>query len=173
VLPATARLLTEAPARAGAVARRAAGYAALVLWPAAAAAAILADGVIRLWAGHAVAGAAPGLVTAMALVAAQVPATSSESLREMGDTLRDQMAPGVAVLGSVVDGRVTVVAMVGGNAGLSARDLVASVAPIIGGRGGGRNDVAQAGGSRPDKLAEALGEVVPLVAKQLGVLPRS
>jgi len=107
------------------------------------------------------------------VVAAQVPATSLEGLREMGDALRERMSPGVIVLGSVVDGRVAVVAMVGGNAGVKATDVVAGVAPIIGGRGGGRTDVAQAGGNRPDRLADALGEVVPLVAKQLGVLLRS
>jgi alanyl-tRNA synthetase len=59
--------------------------------------------------------------------------------------------------------------MIGGNAGISARDIVAGVAPIIGGRGGGRPDLAQAGGTQPERLDDALKAVVPLTARTLGV----
>ncbi len=102
------------------------------------------------------------------VVAAQVTASNTEALRELGDAVRERISPSVAVLGSVFDGRVAVVAMVGGKAGIDARDVVAGIAPIVGGRGGGRPDVAQAGGNRPEKLGDALREVGAVVARKLG-----
>ena len=100
---------------------------------------------------------------------ARVTASNSEALREMGDALRERLTPSVVALGSVNDGRASVVVMTGGNAGVSARDVIASIAPILGGKGGGRSDVAQAGGNLPEKLGDALQVVVSLVARQLGV----
>jgi alanyl-tRNA synthetase len=103
------------------------------------------------------------------VVAAKVPAPTPEALREMGDVVRARISPSVAALGSVFDGRASIVVMVGGNAGVSAKDVVAEIAPIVGGKGGGRPDVAQAGGRSPERLTDALSQVAGLVAKQLGV----
>jgi alanyl-tRNA synthetase len=101
------------------------------------------------------------------VVAAQVPAPNQEALRELGDLIRSKIAPGVAVLGSVFNGRPGLVVMVTPGAGLNARDIASKVATTLGGNGGGRPDVAQAGGKFPDKLSEALDQVVPLVKSQL------
>jgi alanyl-tRNA synthetase len=87
----------------------------------------------------------------------------------MGDAVRARISPSVAALGTVYDSHASVVVMVGGNAGVNARDIIAEVAPIFGGKGGGRPDLAQAGGRAPERLGDALREIVPIVARQLGV----
>jgi alanyl-tRNA synthetase len=103
------------------------------------------------------------------VVAAQVAAPNPDALREMGDAVRARISPSVAALGTIYDSRASVVVMVGGNAGVNARDIIAEVAPIFGGKGGGRPDVAQAGGRASERLGDALREVVPVVARQLGL----
>ena len=89
----------------------------------------------------------------------------------MGDWLRDKMGSGVIVLGSVIDERPLLVSMVTND--LVARGLDASViargaAKAIQGGGGGRPDVAQAGGRLADKLDEALSLVPGLVREGCG-----
>jgi alanyl-tRNA synthetase len=67
--------------------------------------------------------------------------------------------PGVVVVIGAVDGKVAVVTAVNDEArslGISANDLVRAVGPLVGGRGGGRDDVAQGGGADPSGIAEAL-----------------
>src|SRR5581483_11141184 len=101
------------------------------------------------------------------VISAAVEVPSQEALREMGDVLRERAGRGVVVLGSVINGKPGLVAMVTPGVGVNASDLVRKVAGTIGGSGGGRPDIAQAGGRFPDKLDEALGQVVPLVRAQL------
>ena len=93
--------------------------------------------------------------------------TNQVALREMGDLIRSQLAPSVTALGSVLEGRPLFVVMATADAGVNARDIAAKVAPTLGGSGGGRPDVAQAGGRDPEKLSEALAQVVGLVEAQL------
>ncbi len=101
----------------------------------------------------------------------KVLATRSEvgdprALREVGDQLRDKLGPsGVVVLGGVDGDKVSIVAMVGKEAvaKVKAGDLVRELSAIVGGKGGGRPDMAQGGGSQPDKLDEALARVEQLV----------
>jgi len=82
-------------------------------------------------------------------------------LRSAVDQLKEQMANAVVVLGSVDDGKVRLVAGVSKNVTnqVKAGELIAAVAEQVGGRGGGRPDMAQAGGSQPDKLPAALDSV--------------
>jgi len=101
------------------------------------------------------------------VLAAQVKAPSIQTLREMTDTLRNRLGPSVVVLASVFDGKPSIVAMVTPNVKVNASELVRKIAPTIGGSGGGRPDMAQAGGRYPEKLHDALREVVPLVSQQL------
>jgi len=99
------------------------------------------------------------------LLAARVPASSSEALREMGDWLRERLGSGVIVLGTVVDGRPSLLAMVTPDLtsrGLHAGELVKQAAQVTGGGGGGRPEMAQAGGRDASRLDEAL-----RVAKEL------
>ncbi len=74
------------------------------------------------------------------------------------------------VLGSVQDGRVILVVGVSPDLveRLKAGDLVGAIAAKVGGRGGGRADFAQAGGTQPENLSAALAEVEALVGSRLG-----
>ena len=85
----------------------------------------------------------------------------------MADKLRDQLKSGVVVLGAVEDDKVTLLAAVtkdlaGGR--VHAGKLIGEVAQMVGGRGGGRPDFAQAGGTQPDQLPLALERVFEIVA---------
>jgi len=104
------------------------------------------------------------------VLAAQVAVSNPDQLREMADWFRDRFKSGVAVLGAVKDGKPIIVAAVTEDLiarGLKAGDLVREVAKVVGGGGGGRADMAQAGGRNPDKLGEALATVRSLVEASL------
>jgi alanyl-tRNA synthetase len=95
----------------------------------------------------------------------------SNALRDVSDTVRQKLGNAVVFLGSAVDGRVFLVANVAPAAverGISAGDLVRTAAPIVGGGGGGRPTLAQAGGKDPDKLDEALAAARAEIEKALG-----
>jgi alanyl-tRNA synthetase len=82
-----------------------------------------------------------------------------DAIREMIDTLRDKAAPAAVLIGAVIDGKVSLTAAITKDLipkGLSAGDCVKLAAKIVGGGGGGRPDMAEAGGKDPSRLAEAL-----------------
>ena len=104
------------------------------------------------------------------VLAAQVEVADPDRLREMADWFRDRVKSGAAVLGTVKDGKPLIVAAVTEDLisrGLKAGDIVREVAKVVGGGGGGRADMAQAGGRHPEKLAEALDTVRSLVEATL------
>jgi alanyl-tRNA synthetase len=104
------------------------------------------------------------------LVAARTSATGPEGMREMGDFLKAKLTSVAVVLGAVVDGNPILVAMVSSDLvekGLHAGNLARDTAKVMGGGGGGRPDMAQAGGRQPEKLDEALRGVAGLVRKGL------
>ncbi|MBK7217096.1 MAG: alanine--tRNA ligase [Candidatus Promineofilum sp.] len=104
------------------------------------------------------------------VLAAQVDGGDPDRLREMADWFRDRVKSGAAVLGTVKDGKPLIVAAVTEDLiarGLKAGDIVREVAKVVGGGGGGRADMAQAGGRNPEKLAEALDTVRSLVETTL------
>ena len=98
-------------------------------------------------------------------------AANADSLREMGDYLRDKMRSGVVVLGSVINDRPMLVSMVTSDLvsdkGLNAADIARTVARAIGGGGGGRPEVAQAGGRDASKLDDALALAPGIVAESV------
>ena len=105
-------------------------------------------------------------VDGVSVLAQKVSASNVDALREIGDWLRDKLGSGVVVLGAVVNDQPVLVAMVTADlvaTGLNAAEIAKGAAKAIGGGGGGRPDVAQAGGRRADKLDEALGLVPDLV----------
>src|SRR5688572_16856119 len=108
-------------------------------------------------------------VAGVKVVAREVPPAPAEELRNMADALRDQLGSGVVVLGSRADGKVSLVATVSKDlaARVQAGELVRRIAPIVGGRGGGRADFAQAGGKEPEKLGQALAAVAEAVRESL------
>jgi alanyl-tRNA synthetase len=104
------------------------------------------------------------------LLAARVRAQQIETMRQMTDWFRDRQATGVVVLGAVIDDRPQLIAAVTPDLvarGLHAGNLVKAVARVIGGGGGGRPNLAQAGGRDASRLDEALDGVPGLVREML------
>ncbi len=103
------------------------------------------------------------------VVSARFDGLREEALRAIGDRLRERLRTGAVVLGSALDGRVALVAMVTRDLTdrLKAADLIQPVAELVGGRGGGRPELAHAGGRHPDRLDEALQRVPEFVQKLL------
>ncbi len=104
------------------------------------------------------------------VVARQVHARDAESLRNQADAIRDRLASGVVVLGSVVDGSPRLVATMTADLverGLHSGRLAKQIARMIGGGGGGRPHLAEAGGSDAEALGDALAAVSELVQSDL------
>jgi len=107
-------------------------------------------------------------VSGVTVVAGRADGFDQRALRELADRLKDKIGSGVIVLGSSSDRRVSWVAMVTLDltARLQAGKLIKEVAAITGGSGGGRADLAEAGGKDPEKLDQAL-SLVPELVKRL------
>jgi alanyl-tRNA synthetase len=103
------------------------------------------------------------------VLAAQIEGADVRSLREALDRLKDKLGSSVIVLGSVQEGKVLLVAGVSDDlvARLKAGEIAGLVAAKVGGRGGGRADFAQAGGTQPENLSAALAGVESLVRSRL------
>ena len=100
------------------------------------------------------------------VLAARVAVENKGGLRQLGDRLRDSMQSGVIVLGTVVDGKPSLLAMVTPDVttrGVRAGDIIRAAAPYIEGRGGGRPELAEAGGKDPSGLDAAIGAVAEIV----------
>ncbi len=102
------------------------------------------------------------------LLAVKVPGVDGKGLREFSDQLRDKVGSGVLVLAAESDGKVALLVAVTKDlvARVKAGDLIKPLAAIVGGRGGGRPELAQAGGSDTRKI-EALLQAAPEQLKQL------
>jgi len=103
------------------------------------------------------------------VVAASIDGADAKSLRETVDKLKDKLKSAAIVLGSVADGKVTLIAGVTGDltSKVKAGELVNHVATQVGGKGGGRPDMAQAGGTDPAGLPAALNSVRGWVEQRL------
>jgi alanyl-tRNA synthetase len=103
------------------------------------------------------------IVSGIPVIAAEVKTRSMENLREIGDRIKDNLNSGIVVLGAIVDERPLLLSMVTPDlvlAGYSAASIVKAAAPLIKGGGGGRPDVAQAGGKDPSKLSIAIAAAI-------------
>ncbi len=117
-----------------------------------------------LFGGHEVGG--------LKVITATVPETDAQSLRQMGDTLRDKEPTAAAVLATVKDGKITLLAVCGKEAvarGIKAGEIIKALAPICGGKGGGKAESAMGGGTDLLKLDDALAKLDDFVAEKLGV----
>ena len=103
------------------------------------------------------------------VLAATLEGAEPKTLRDTVDQLKNKLGTAALVLASVVDNKVSLVAGVtqDSTAKVKAGELVNFVAKQVGGRGGGRADMAQAGGTRPEKLDAALERVPDWVRKQV------
>ncbi|MBK1813772.1 alanine--tRNA ligase [Clostridium sp. YIM B02505] len=100
------------------------------------------------------------------VVVSTVEGLDGNALRDLADKIRNKVGNGVVVLGSAAEGKVNLVAMATRDAiekGIHCGKIIKEVATIAGGGGGGRPDMAQAGGKNPEKLEEALAKVNELV----------
>lgn len=106
-------------------------------------------------------------IAGLKVIASEIKLDSQKTLREIGDRVRDTLQSGVAVLGGSINGKVALLAIVTADltSKIRAGDIINSVAKIVGGKGGGRPDMAQAGGPMVDKLAEAINSVPNVVRK--------
>ncbi len=109
-------------------------------------------------------------VKGVKLLAANVADVDMNGLRELGDQLREKLAEGVVVLSSVKDGRVNLIAMATEGAmkcGAHAGNLIKGIAAFVGGGGGGRPNMAQAGGKKPEGVAQAIAEASKVLEEQI------
>jgi alanyl-tRNA synthetase len=106
------------------------------------------------------------IVNGIKVLAARLDGADAKALRDTADQLKSKLGSGVVVLGAVEGDRVFLVASVTPDlAGrLKAGDLIKPIAELVGGRGGGRPDFAQAGGTKPDQVDAALALVPGLIA---------
>ena len=117
----------------------------------------------------AVAGAADEVrdVAGVSVLVKKVEADSPALLRDLLDRYKDKMKSGVVVLGSVNDSKVMLIA--GVTQDLAGRyhagNIIKQVAAMVGGSGGGRPDMAQAGGSQPENLDQALAKALEIIQK--------
>jgi alanyl-tRNA synthetase len=105
-------------------------------------------------------------VRGIKVLAARIDGADVRALRETIDQLKGRLGTAAIVLASVEGERVSLIAGVSANATdrIKAGELVNEVARQVGGKGGGRPDMAQAGGTDPSRLAEALAGVPAWVA---------
>ena len=111
-------------------------------------------------------------VGGLKVLTASLADADADRLRKMGDFLRDKDAAVVAVLSAVKDGKITFPAICGKDAvarGVKAGDIIKAIAPICGGKGGGKPDSAMGGGSDVLKLDDALAAVDDFVSGKLGL----
>ncbi|MBO4688221.1 MAG: alanine--tRNA ligase [Clostridiales bacterium] len=109
-------------------------------------------------------------VKGVKLLAAKVENVEMGALRDLGDQLKEKLGDGVVALLSAVDGKANIVIMASDSAvkaGAHAGNLIKAVAPIVGGGGGGRPNMAQAGGKNPAGIDEALKAVKTELEKML------
>ncbi len=109
------------------------------------------------------------IVNDVRVLATQVQAANMDMLREMGDWLKDKLTSGIIVLGAVLEDKPTLVVMVTADLvaqGYDAVQIIRPMARIIGGGGGGRATLAQAGGKDVTRLAEALAQAPALIARK-------
>ena len=105
----------------------------------------------------------------LSIIAQEVDAGGMNDLREFADTWKSGQKSDVLVLGTASDGKANMIISLGDKAlakGLKAGDLIKQVAPIFGGGGGGRPNMAQAGGKNPEGLEKAIQTVVTMISEK-------
>lgn len=109
-------------------------------------------------------------VNGVKLLATKVSGVDMNGLRELGDQLKTKIAEGVVVLMSDLDGKVNMVAMATDGAmkkGAHAGNLIKGIAALVGGGGGGRPNMAQAGGKNPAGIDEAIKKSAEVLKEQI------
>ena len=109
-------------------------------------------------------------VKGVKVLAVRADGVDMNGLRNLGDQLKEKLGEGVVVIASVLDGKVNLMAAVTDEAqkkGAHAGNLIKAIAGLVGGGGGGRPNMAQAGGKKPEGVADALAKVAEVVSEQV------
>ena len=109
-------------------------------------------------------------VEGVKVLAVRVADVDMNGLRNLGDQLKEKLGEGVVVIASSQDGKVNLMAAVTDGAqkkGAHAGNLIKAIAGLVGGGGGGRPGMAQAGGRNPEGIDGALAKVAEVVAEQI------
>ena len=109
-------------------------------------------------------------VNGVKLLAAKVEGVDMNGLRDLGDQLKDKLGEGVVVLASLAGGKVNLMATATKAAvdkGAHAGNLIKAIASLVGGGGGGRPNMAQAGGKNPEGIEAALEKARETLAEQV------
>ena len=110
-------------------------------------------------------------VNSIKLLATAVEDVDMNGLRELGDQLKEKLGQGVIVIASSANGKVNLVAMATEEAmskGAHAGNLIKGIAALVGGGGGGRPNMAQAGGKNPAGIPDAIAKVEEVLKEQIG-----
>ena len=109
-------------------------------------------------------------VKGVKVLAVKADGVDMNGLRNLGDQLKEKLGEGVIVIASVLDGKVNLMATATDGAmkqGAHAGNLIKAIAGLVGGGGGGRPNMAQAGGKNPEGVAAALEKVIEVVEGQI------
>ncbi|CAN5864210.1 alanine--tRNA ligase [soil metagenome] len=108
-------------------------------------------------------------VAGVRVIAREASGLDSAGMRQLSDTLLARIKSGVVVLGRSGDGKVSLIVRTSADVSkrIPAGQVIKELAPIIGGRGGGKPDMAEGGGNQPEKLAEALEASYKIVERLL------
>ena len=106
----------------------------------------------------------------VSVIVGEIPAGPDDAIRTQVDRIKQTAGSAVVVVGWVDEGKVGLLAAVSEDVikkGIKAGDLIKQIAPIVGGGGGGRPNMAQAGGKDPTKLGDALAQAKAAIEKAL------
>jgi alanyl-tRNA synthetase len=104
-------------------------------------------------------------INGVAVLATVVDAADVKTLRDFGDKLRDRLGSGIILLGAKAEGKAMLLCLVTKDLTdrYHAGNIIKAIAPLVGGSGGGRPDMAQAGGQKPELLEQALEKISELI----------
>lgn len=107
-------------------------------------------------------------IAGIQVLALEIDAESAQELRESADRLKDRLGSGVVLVGAKRKNKAMLTCGVTKDltARFKAGEIIKQLSPIVGGKGGGRPDMAQGGGGKPERLAEALAGISGLIAKR-------
>lgn len=109
-------------------------------------------------------------INGVKVLAKIVDSLDGNGTRQLSDTLLARLKSGVVVIGRTDEGKVGIIVRVSDDltGKIKAGDIIREIAPIVGGRGGGKPDMAEGGGTEPEKLAEALDAAYGVIERMLG-----
>lgn len=112
----------------------------------------------------------PREINGVSVLGKIVEGLDANGTRQLSDTLLARLKSGVVVLGRKDEGKVGIIVRVSNDltSKVKAGEVIREIAPIVGGRGGGKPDMAEGGGTEPDKLSEAIDASYSVIERMLG-----